>query len=113
MTASQTETPLLVATNGIRVHAAEIKSSPSGTAVCRHRPALARHRLGQLIPFLKGLGLVFARRRSRRSNPDSTARALDCFAALAMTVGDFAGWYKQRAQRNTILGVTAAKLLKL
>ena len=33
------------------------------------------------------------RRRSRRSNPEPTARTLDCFATLAMTVNDFAGWY--------------------
>jgi hypothetical protein len=28
---------------------------------------------------------VIARRRSRRSNPESAAQILDCFAALAMT----------------------------
>jgi GNAT superfamily N-acetyltransferase len=37
--------------------------------------------------------LVIARRRSRRSNPESTAPTLDCFASLAMTVNDSAGWY--------------------
>jgi hypothetical protein len=34
--------------------------------------------------------LVIARRRSRRSNPEATARTLDCFTPLAMTVNDFA-----------------------
>jgi hypothetical protein len=49
--------------------------------------------------------LVIARRRSRRSNPDSTARTLDCFAPLAMTVNDFAGWYHCCPKLNRINSV--------
>jgi hypothetical protein len=50
--------------------------------------------------------LVIPRRRSRRSNPESTARTLDCFAALAMTVNDFAGRYEvpRRQQQSGLRG---------
>jgi hypothetical protein len=48
----------------------------------------------------QSLWLVIARRRSRRSNPEFTARTLDCFAALAMTVRDFADWYKLTVTRS-------------
>jgi hypothetical protein len=39
--------------------------------------------------YVKSRIIAIARRRSQRSNPESTARAPDCFAALAITVRDF------------------------
>src|SRR5580704_1078866 len=61
------------------------------TRSCDEQVISAKWRF-DLIPFRsssrnhRSTGFVIARRRSRRSNPESMARALDCFATLAMTL---------------------------
>jgi hypothetical protein len=60
------------------------KSAQCATAYCALRAA----KLGRL---------VIARRRSRQSNPEFSARALECFAALAMTIRETARFPQKRA----------------